>query len=146
MRAGSVSSRSVFGSASATFSATVEVVEQREVLETMPMPSARAALGLGQNDRLALPQDFALGGARRSVGDLDQRRLAGPVFAEQGVDFAARQVEVDAVVGDEVPEPLGDRPRGEQRRAGRVRLPRSPSLDPPPPPCSRGQSTSAVAG
>ena len=39
---------------------------------------------------------------------LHQRRLAGPVLAEDAVDPAAVQREVDVVAGDDPPEPLGD--------------------------------------
>jgi hypothetical protein len=38
--------------------------------------------------------------------DIDQRRFAGAVFAEQDVNFAAPYVEVDAVKRDDAGKPL----------------------------------------
>ena len=39
---------------------------------------------------------------RKCAGDnVDQRRLAGAVFAEQDVNFATAEVEVDAIQGDD---------------------------------------------
>ena len=56
-------------------------------------------------------------------------RLAGAVLAEEGVDLAAADVEVDRVVGDEVPEALGDPAQLDQ---GRRALPvtRGPTATP----------------
>ena len=54
----------------------------------MPMPSAARGVRVGDRDRLALPADLALVGVQHAVDDLDQRRLAGAVLAEQRVDLA----------------------------------------------------------
>jgi hypothetical protein len=47
----------------------------------------------------AVEQDFALVGRRQPVEDVHQGRLAGAVLAEQGVDLAGPDLEVDPVVG-----------------------------------------------
>ena len=47
-------------------------------------------------------------GALHAVEDLHQRRLAGAVLAADGVDLAFLDGEVDAVVGDDAREALGD--------------------------------------
>jgi hypothetical protein len=44
--------------------------------------------------------------ARQPVEDAHERGLARAVLAEEGVDLAAREPEIDLVVGDEVPEAL----------------------------------------
>ena len=81
---------------------------QREVLRDHPDAGldriARRA------DGLHLPVDPDLTGiqVRQPVGDPHDGRLARAVLAEQRVDFAATDIEVDAVVGDEVSEPLRD--------------------------------------
>ena len=81
---------------------------QREVLrdhaDAGPDRIARRA------DGLHLPVDQHLAGIRirQPVGDPHDGRLARAVLAEQRVDLAATDIEVDAVVGDEVPEPLRD--------------------------------------
>src|SRR5262245_3827583 len=55
--------------------------------------------------------------------DLDQRRLPGTVLAEQRMDLAAPQVEVDAVESEGAGEPLGQTGHGEDRALRRsVRL------------------------
>ena len=44
----------------------------------------------------------------RAGDDVDQRRLAGAVFTEQDVNFAAPKVEVDAFQSDDAGKPLRD--------------------------------------
>ena len=56
----------------------------------------------------AVDEDAALVGALRAVEDLHQRRLPGPVLADDGVDGAGHHPEVDAVVGDDAREALDD--------------------------------------
>ena len=57
------------------------------------------------------------GVARRDPGeDLHQRRLAGPVFPEQGVDLASPNLQVDAVVRDDRSELLPESLNAQQRR------------------------------
>ena len=73
--------------------------------------------GIGDGDGLAAPQDFARGRLERAVKDLDERRLARAVFAEERMDFAGAYGEVDIVVGAEGREILGDADGGERRNA-----------------------------
>jgi hypothetical protein len=61
--------------------------------------------------RPPLDPDLAGVGLAQAVEDLRQRALAGAVLAQQGVDLAGLDREVDAVVGDERPEALGDPPQ-----------------------------------
>ena len=119
MRALSAPRRGAPSRASAMFSATVSASNSEKCWNTMPMPSRRAAAGLGIVDRRALPADFARGRLQRAVEDLHQRRLAGAVLAEEGVDLARPDREVDVVVGAERGEILGDA----DRREGRARRP-----------------------
>ena len=67
---------------------------------------ARAAEG----DRLVVDEDLALVRLVEPVEDVHQGGLAGAVLAEQGVDLARLDDEVDRVVGRERAEALGDRP------------------------------------
>ena len=92
-----------------------ERLEQREVLEHHADAETAGGGRAGDGDRLALPADLALGRLQRAVDDLDQRRLAGAVLAEQRVDFAGHDGEVDAVVGPQRAEVLGDADRLERR-------------------------------
>ena len=57
---------------------------------------------------VAVDDDRALVGPVRAVEGLHQRRLAGAVLADDGVDRAGADREVDAVVGDDAGEALDD--------------------------------------
>ena len=59
-------------------------------------------------DGPAVDVDGAAVGAGEPVEDAHQRRLAGAVLAQQGMDLAPLQSEVHGVVGDEVAEALAD--------------------------------------
>ena len=59
----------------------------------MLMPSARASRRRGDLHRLAVPADLAVVGPDGAVDDLHQRRLAGAVLAEDGVDLARRDAQ-----------------------------------------------------
>ena len=93
-------------------------LEQREMLEHHADAEPARRGGVGDRDRLALPADLAGGRLQRAVEDLDQRRLAGAVLAEERVDLAGLDGEVDVVVGAERGEVLGDADRLERRLAG----------------------------
>ena len=54
-----------------------------------------------EGDRLAVDQDLAPVGLVEPVEHVHQRALAGAVLAEQGVDLAGLDRQVDGVVGDE---------------------------------------------
>ena len=56
-------------------------------------------------------------GPERAGGDRDQGRLAGAVLAEQDVDLARPQVEIDLVERQHAGKALGDRLEAEQGRA-----------------------------
>ena len=73
----------------------VEVLAQREILEDGGDAEVERGAGLGQRDGLAVESDRA--GARRMHAgeDLDQRRFAGAVVADQRHDLAGVHVEVD---------------------------------------------------
>ncbi len=90
---------------------------QREVLGHHPDPRVDRVARGSDATRLPIDQDLTGIGLREPVGDAHDRGLAGPVLAEQRVDLAATDVEVDAVVGDEVPEPLADAAQLQGRRA-----------------------------
>ena len=62
-----------------------------------------------------------------AVEDLHQRRLAGAVLADDGVDRAGRDREVDAVVGDHAGEALDDAAAARPRAGIRTRRGRRPT-------------------
>ena len=82
------------GRASAMFSATVSLSNSEKCWNTMPMPSRARRRRAGDGDRLALPADFARVRLQHAVEDLDQRRLAGAVLAEQRMDLPGPDVQV----------------------------------------------------
>ncbi len=57
---------------------------------------------------LAVEEDLALVGPVQPEQDVHERRLAGAVLPEQGVDLSALDGEVHVLVGDDAREPLGD--------------------------------------
>ena len=85
-----------------------EVVGQHEVLED----HADAGLdGVGRGAEVAFTpfdDDRALVGPMGAVQRLHQRRLAGSVLTDDGVDRVRLDREADAVVGDDAREPLDD--------------------------------------
>ena len=85
----------------------------------MPTPCAIASAGELQADLLAVDLDGP--GVRRldAVQDLHQRRLAGAVLADDGVDGAAVHVDVDVVVGDDTGESLADATQSDRDRQRR---------------------------
>ena len=97
----------------------------------MPIPWSHRLARRADRDRLAVDEDLALVRAEHAVDDVHQRRLARAVLAEQRVDLAAPQREVDGVVGRQRAEALGDAAeleselRGIRMRAGGVTAPAS---------------------
>ena len=87
--------------ASSTFSATVRAGHEAEVLEDHADAGGPGGGRRAELDRLAVDEDLALLRAVDAVEDLHQRALAGAVLAEQGVDLAGVDDEVDGVVGHE---------------------------------------------
>ncbi|BCB85299.1 hypothetical protein Psuf_026120 [Phytohabitans suffuscus] len=78
--------------------------------------------GAADLHRLVVDQDLALVGLEQAVEDVHERRLAGAVFAQEGVDLPWLHRQVDVVVGDQVTEPLGDAAQLEFQRNLRVRV------------------------
>ena len=66
-------------------------------------------------DRVAVAQDLAAVGLHRAVDDLHQRRFAGAVFAEHGMDFAGQDRQRDVVIGDDAGIALADAAQFEAR-------------------------------
>ena len=103
------SANGVPGSAPSTmFSATVIVSTSMKCWCTMPMPSAMASCGALDAARLAVDQNLAAVGGVEAVGDAHRRRLAGAVLADDGVNGAGLDRDVDVVVGEDAAEALGD--------------------------------------
>ena len=102
--------------------------DEHEVLEHHADPELDGPRRRVDHDRLAVQVHLALVRAVEPVEDAHQRRLAGAVLAQQGVDLALAQVEIDAVVRDDRAESLGDAPELEGERgiaAARGYLPSS---------------------
>ena len=69
----------------------------------------------GDRDRRPVQEDLALVRGREPVEDVHERRLAGAVLAEQSVDLAGTDLEVDAVVRHDPGVPLRDAAHLERR-------------------------------
>ena len=72
------------------------------------MPRACAAAGSSRDERAPADRDGAAIGRFGAGHDLDQRRLAGAVLANQRVDFARANIERDAIERAGAGERLGD--------------------------------------
>src|SRR4051794_10552606 len=72
--------------------------------------------------RFAVDADFAAVGFVEAVEDRHQRRLAGAVFADNAVNDAALDAEIDVSVGVNRPKALVDADQfdGGRRRAGLI--------------------------
>ena len=90
------------------FSATVNVSTRRKCWYTIPMPRRGGVVRRPQVDRLAVDRDLATVGPVQPGEHGAQRRLAGSVLAEQPVDLAADDVEVDGIDRRNVVERLGE--------------------------------------
>ena len=97
------------GSAPSTmFSATVIVSTSMKCWCTMPMPSAIASSGRWMRRTCAVDQNLAAVGRVEAIGDAHGRRLPGAVLADDGVNGAGLDRDVDVVVGEHAAEALGD--------------------------------------
>ena len=97
------------------FSATERFGRQRQLL--VDQPDAQP-IGLGRVadlDRPAVHLDRAGVGPHDAAQHLDQRRLPRAVLAEQGVDLAGPQVEIDPGQRHHAAEPLGHAAERQQR-------------------------------
>ena len=78
--------------------------DQREVLVDHPEARGDRVARRAERHRPAVDEDLPVVGLVEPVEDAHQGALAGAVLAEQGVDLARGQREVDAVVGDDARE------------------------------------------
>ena len=78
--------------------------DQREVLVDHPQAGLDRVARRPEHDRPAVEADLALVGPVEAGEDVHQRALAGAVLAEQRVDLAGPQLEVDVVVGEDARE------------------------------------------
>ncbi len=85
-----------------------ERVEQREVLEDHRDAQRARLVRAAHLHRHAVPADHTGIGAHGSVGDLHQRRLAGPVLAKHRVDLAGHHRQRNRIVGEHRRIALGD--------------------------------------
>ena len=74
--------------------------------------------GTGDLHPLAFDADFSLRRRHRAGEDLDQRRFAGAVLAENGVHLAAPEIEVDVFESGDAAILLADALHLQQRRQG----------------------------
>ena len=72
------------------------------------MPAARESRGVGKGGPSSVDQDLAAVRLLRAGEDLHQRRLAGPVVAEDAEHLAGMDVEVDGTEGRDGAVGLGD--------------------------------------
>ena len=85
---------------SMTFSATVNTGMSMKCWCTMPMPDAHGLARSGERHGPAVQQDLPASGMVEPVEHVHEGRLAGAVLAEQRVDLARLDDEVDRVVGN----------------------------------------------
>ncbi len=93
-----------------------QIVEQREVLKHHADAQRPRRGRPRQFDRLSGPAQFAAAGLDQAINHLHQGRLAGAVFAEQGVDLARSDIEIDRIIGEKTAVSLGDADRLEKRQ------------------------------
>ena len=72
------------------------------------MPMTRAWCGAEFRERFAAVANRAGIGREDAGDDVDQRRLAGAVLAEEGVHLAGVQIEVDMIEREHAGKPLRD--------------------------------------
>ena len=83
---------------------------------TMLIPRWIASAGESISIVLAVEEDLALVGYGKAVQDVHEGGLAGAVLAEQRVDLARTDLEVDSVVGQDARIPLRDAAHLQRRR------------------------------
>ena len=82
--------------------------DEHEVLVHHPEPGCDRVLGGAERHDFAVHADLPLVGLVEPVQDVHERRLPRAVLAEQGVDFAIPELEVDVVVREDARELLDD--------------------------------------
>ena len=85
-----------------------QLVGQHEVLVDHADAGVDGVLRGLERSELAVDLHHALVGRLHPVEDLHQRGLARPVLADERMDLAARDLQVDPVVGNDAREPLDD--------------------------------------
>ena len=85
-----------------------EGLDQHEMLVHHADAGIDGVAGIVHVDLFPVDQDIAGGGLEQAVELVHQRRLARAVFAEDRVDFAFVDGEVDAVVGHKIAEAFDD--------------------------------------
>ena len=88
-----------------------EILHQLEMLKHHADAGADRGLAVGDGDGLAADQDLAGIGAVKTIKDRHQRRFSGAILADNAVDGAARHRQIDALVGLNRPECLGNPPQ-----------------------------------
>ena len=83
---------------------------------TIPMPEVDRGSRRVDRHFLAVQEDLALVRVVEPVEDAHERRLAGAVLAEQGMDLTTDELEVDVVVGERTREALRDSAHLENQR------------------------------
>ncbi len=83
-------------------------LKQREMLENHADAEAARGAGIGDSDRRAIEQNLAFVRRLDPVNHLDEGRLASPVLAEQRMNLARLDLEMDVVVGAHAGERLAD--------------------------------------
>ena len=83
-------------------------VHEREILVDRRDPRLDRVFGAGQRQRFAVEEDLAFVGSVETRDDLDQRRLAGAVVAEQGERLPGAHLEAHVTKSLNVPEGLAD--------------------------------------
>ena len=95
-----------------------EHLDEHEVLMHHADAGGDRLLGVAADMLDAVDDDRALVRRKQPVEHVHQGRLAGPVLPQQAVDLAGHDVQVDAVIGHQRPEPLGDTPQLETSSSG----------------------------
>ena len=99
-----------------------EAGDEHEVLVDHRQPGEHGIARALEPHRLTVDPDLALVRVVEPEQDVHQGRFAGAVLAQQRVDLAATNGELDAVVGDDSGESLDDPPHLDRRR-GAVAVP-----------------------
>ena len=84
-----------------------------------------AAAGLRrsrQDHPLAVPEHLAFARLNEAIDGFDQRRFSGTILAEKGVYLPWPDLDIDAVIGEEVAIALGQADRLKQRRFARMQV------------------------
>ena len=76
-----------------------EIVDQHEMLMHHADAERDGVIGRLDRRRLAADADLAAVGLVEAVEDRHQRRLAGAVLADNAVDGAARDLQIDVAIG-----------------------------------------------